>query len=255
MKQVVRVKGVTIGEGIPKICVPMVGKTLDELLEEAHLLKTIDLDIIEWRADFFEEVEDTSKVKMALKTIREVLTDKPIIFTFRSAKEGGQREVTSEFYFELNKEIIKTKLIDIVDIELFNDEVEIKRLIDEAHKNNVAVIISNHDFDKTPFKEEIISRILMAFELGGDIAKIAVMPNSAEDVITLLDATRIMKEEYADRPIITVSMGGKGLISRLAVELFGSDLTFAAVKNTSAPGQISVEELSRVMGLIHRSLQ
>lgn len=255
MKQVVRVKGVTIGEGIPKICVPMVGKTLDELLEEAHLLKTIDLDIIEWRADFFEEVEDTSKVKMALKTIREVLIDKPIIFTFRSAKEGGQREATLGSYFELNKEIIKTKLIDIVDIELFNDDVEIKTFIDEAHKNNVAVIISNHDFHKTPSKEEIISRLLRGFELGGDIAKIAVMPNSAEDVITLLDATRIMKEEYGDRPIITVSMGGKGLISRLAVELFGSDLTFAAVKNTSAPGQISVEELSRVMGLIHRSLQ
>lgn len=254
MKKVVTVKGVKIGEGLPKICVSMVGRTLDELLEEANFLQSLDLDVVEWRVDFFEDVENIDKVKTALQAIRKVLVYKPIIFTFRSAKEGGEREVSKEFYFELNKTIASTKLIDIVDIELFNEEEEIQTLIDVAHKNDVAVIISNHDFDKTPSKEEIISRLCRATELGGDIPKIAVMPNSTKDVITLLDATRIMKEKYANGPIITVSMGGEGVISRLTGELFGSDLTFGAAKKTSAPGQISVVDLRKIIQLLHNNL-
>jgi len=254
MKKIVNIKGVKIGEGLPKICVPMVGKTLDELLEEANFIKTIDVDIVEWRVDFFEDVKSIEKVKIALQEIKEVLVSKPIIFTFRSANEGGERKVSKEFYFQLNRKIIKTKLIDIIDIELFNDEKEIKYIINLSHKNNVAVIISNHDFDKTPSKDEIILRLCRGAKLGADICKIAVMPNSVEDVITLLDATRIMKEKYCDRPIITVSMGGKGIISRLSGELFGSDLTFASAKKTSAPGQISVVEFKKIIQLLHNNL-
>ncbi len=254
MKKIVTVKEVKIGQGIPKICIPIVGRTLEEILEEAVFLKTIDFDIIEWRVDYYEDVKYVDKVKVVLEEIRNILTNKPIIFTFRSAKEGGEKEVSRKFYFQLNKAIVLTGLIDIVDIELFNDEIEIKQLINIAHKNNVAVIISNHDFQKTPSKEEIILRLKRAAELGGDIPKIAVMPKSIEDLIILLDATRIMKEKYMDRPIVTISMGGKGLISRLTGELFGSDLTFAAAKKTSAPGQISSKELGEILKLLHNNL-
>jgi len=132
---------------------------------------------------------------------------------------------------------------------------EIKYMINLSHKNNVAVIISNHDFDKTPSKDEIILRLGRSAELGADIPKIAVMPNSAEDVITLLDATRIMREKYTHIPLITVSMGDKGIISRLTGELFGSDLTFAAASKTSAPGQISVTELRNIIKLLHKNLK
>ncbi len=254
MKKVVTVKGVTIGEGLPKICVPMAGQTLDELIEEAEYIKTIDTDIVEWRVDFFKDAKYIDKVTEALKYIRQYLAHKPIIFTFRTFKEGGKTEISEEFYFQLNKLIIETKMIDIVDIELFKDEEEIKKIIDLAHKNNVSVIISNHDFHRTPSKEEIILRLRKSIELGGDISKIAVMPISAEDVITLLDATRIMKEKFADQPMITMSMGGKGVISRLTGELFGSDITFAVAKKPSAPGQISVVDLRRIIQLLHDNM-
>lgn len=251
MKNIVAVKGVKIGEGIPKICVPIVGKTLEEILEEVQFLKTIDFDVVEWRVDFYDDVECIDKVKTSLEAIRSILIDKPIIFTFRSAKEGGEREIGTKFYFELNTSIIQTGLIDIVDIELFNDETEAKILIDVAHKNNVAVIISTHDFNKTPSKEEIILRLRRAMELGGDIAKIAVMPICTKDVITLLDATNTMTEKYKDRPIMAISMGKQGIISRLAGGLFGSDMTFAFAKKVSAPGQISSGELRKIMSLLH----
>ncbi len=251
MKNIVAVKGVKIGEGIPKICVPIVGKTLEEILEEVQFLKTIDFDVVEWRVDFYDDVECIDKVKTSLEAIRSILIDKPIIFTFRSAEEGGEREIGTKFYFELNTSIIQTGLIDIVDIELFNDEIESKTLIDVAHKNNVAVIISTHDFNKTPSKEEIILRLRRAMELGGDIAKIAVMPICTKDVITLLDATNTMTEKYKDRPIMAISMGKQGIISRLAGGLFGSDMTFASAKKISAPGQIASGELRKIMSLLH----
>ncbi|MEH6991928.1 type I 3-dehydroquinate dehydratase [Neobacillus drentensis] len=254
MKRSVSIKGISIGEGAPKICVPMVGKTIPELTEEAEFLKATDLDVVEWRVDFFDDVEDLEKVKDALGAIRSILYETPLVFTFRSAKEGGEKEVSTEYYFELNKVMVESGQIDIVDVELFNDEEEIKLLISAAHDNKVYVIISNHDFDKTPDKEEIISRLRKAQNLGGDLPKIAVMPKSAADVLTLLDATNTMNEQYADRPIITMSMAGKGLISRLAGEIFGSALTFGAAKKASAPGQVPVTELRNILSLINRSL-
>lgn len=254
MKKTVTIKGLTIGDGIPKICVPMVSENLIQLKEEAALLRSLDPDIVEWRADFFREVENFDKVEEALNEIRSILNDIPLIFTFRSAREGGQLEISNEYYFELNKKIVGTGHIDIIDVELFNDQNNIKSLIKEAHGNNVFVIISNHDFEKTPSKDEIISRLRKAQELGGDIPKIAVMPKNSSDVLTLLEATNTMNEEYADRPLITMSMSGKGVISRLTGELFGSAITFGAAKKASAPGQVPVDQLRNVLNVLHSNL-
>lgn len=250
----VYVKNITIGNGIPKICVPMIGRTIAELYEEASCLRNADFDIVEWRVDFFKDVKKIEEVKNALKKIRSILIDVPIIFTLRSKKEGGKIEVSREFYMELNEKIVQTKLIDIVDIELFNDKADIQKILHIAHINSTAVIISKHDFYNTPSKDEILSFLLKEQQLGGDILKIAVMPNCIEDVITLLEATYIMKKKYAKRPLITISMGGKGIISRIGGEIFGSDITFAALKKTSAPGQIPLYDLHRVIKLLHSNL-
>ncbi len=234
-----------------KICVPMVGKTVAALKEEAEMLQTIDLDVVEWRVDFFEDVKDLAKVGAALGEIRAILPETPILFTFRSAKEGGELAVSDEFYFELNETLARTGKVDLVDVELFNEEADVLRLIETAHKNNVKVVMSNHDFDKTPAKEEIVSRLTRMEALGADLPKIAVMPKSAGDVLTLLDATNTVSEK-ANQPIITMSMAGTGVISRLAGEVFGSAMTFGAAKKASAPGQIDVNELRHVLDLLHK---
>lgn len=252
MKSVVKIRNVVIGEGMPKICAPLVGKSLVELLEEASYLKELPLDLVEWRVDFYEDLLDIEKVKTVLQEIRKILSHIPIIFTFRSFKEGGQKEVSTEYYVKLNKEMIKTKLIDIVDIELFNDECHIKDMVSIAEENGVAIIISTHNFEKTPPKAEMLDKFNRATSFGAHIFKLAVMPSSTEDVINLLEATRIMKEHYGNMPIITMAMGKKGLISRISGEIFGSAVTFGAGKSLSAPGQISVEELRKIIGSIHK---
>lgn len=254
MKKVVKVKDIIIGEGMPKICIPILGETLEEIKEEAELLSTLDFDIVEWRSDFFQSIEDMGNMKLAIEIIKEKLEDKPIIFTLRSLKEGGKKEVCEALYFELNRRIVEAKSIDILDIELCHDEDEIKSLIHWAHRNGIKVIISNHDFQQTPSKDEILSRMDKAAQLGADIAKIAVMANDTEDVITVLDATRILKEDYLKIPLIAIAMGKKGMITRFAGEIFGSDITFATAKKTSAPGQIPVEDVKNIMGWIHQHI-
>ncbi len=254
MKKVITIRDVKIGEGTPKICVSLIGETLQQLLEEAVFLNTLDIDIVEWRVDFFEKVENLQEVKNALAVIREILSDKPLIFTFRSKKEGGEKEISTEFYFELNKAILETDMADLIDIELFNEEQRIKEMVEVARDYGVKVIISNHEFTMTPTKEEIILRLRKAQRLGGDIPKIAVMPASAADVLILLEATDTMNEKYADGPIVTISMGNKGVISRCAGELFGSAITFASAKKASAPGQIDVKDLRTILNLLHTNL-
>lgn len=255
MGKVVQVKNIRIGEGIPKICVPITGETMEQIMEEVSALRLVEMDIVEWRVDFYENAKETDKVVHTLDKIRTALPEVPIIFTFRTAKEGGEKAISPELYLELNKAIVKTGLIDIVDIELDNEAGLMKDIVEFAHLHGVCVIISNHDFHQTPSKEEIISRLNKAQELGADIPKIAVMPNSASDVLTLLEATNIMKEQYAKQPVITMSMAGSGVISRLAGEIFGSSVTFGAARKASAPGQVDVKELRNVLKLLHNNLE
>ena len=91
-------------------------------------------------------------------------------------------------------------------------------------------------------------------DLGADIPKIAVMPQSKADVLTLLSATEEMATNFADRPIITMSMAATGLISRLCGEVFGSAATFGAVGKASAPGQMNAKDLETILSLLHASL-
>ncbi len=249
-----QIKHLTIGEGIPKIIVPLVGTTKEEIIGEAQLVKELKPDVVEWRVDLYEGVENLALVKEMISMLRNTFAQELLLFTFRSHKEGGSKVISEEFYVQLNQTAIKTGDIDLVDVELFTGEEHVKAILSTAKESGVFVIMSNHDFEKTPDKEEIVSRLRKMQEYGADIPKIAVMPKSVADVITLLDATNTMKTQYGDRPLITMSMGGTGVISRLAGEVFGSAFTFGAGKEASAPGQIPVAELRKVLGILHESM-
>ena len=250
----VRIKNITIGEGRPKICVPIVSPIKEKIIQQASLLASHTADLVEWRADWYQDVDDIEKTLDTLREVSYALEDIPLLFTFRTKKEGGKRELSADLYEKLNLAVIASGNADLIDVELFTGDAIVKNLVKTAHANNVKVIASSHDFEKTPPQEEIISRLRTMQNLGADLPKIAVMPNSKQDVLTLLSATLEMNEHYADRPIITMSMSGTGLISRLAGECFGSALTFGAVGRVSAPGQIQSSDLKQVLEIIHYSL-
>ena len=180
----VEVRGVKIGEGIPKIIVPIVGTTKKEILEAADSLNGISMDLVEWRADWFDDVFDFEKVKDVLEELRKRLGSIPILFTFRTAGEGGEKVVSADEYAQLNIKAAQTGLVDLIDVEAFTGDAVVRKIIEEAHRTGVRVVASNHDFAATPLKDEIVSRLRRMQELGADIPKIAVMPRSSADVLT-----------------------------------------------------------------------
>ena len=250
----VKIRNMVLGEGVPKICVPIVGVTKEDILKEAEAITKLPADIVEWRIDCFENVYDFAALETVLKDLRKVLGELPLLMTFRTSKEGGEKAVEADVYTDINIKAAETGLVDAVDVEVFTGDEVVKKIIEGAHAAGVKVVASNHDFDKTPDKDEIVGRLCKMQELGADVPKIAVMPRSKKDVLTLLAATEEMTTEHADRPIITMSMAEQGVISRIAGEVFGSALTFGAAAKASAPGQMGVEDLKQMLTLLHESL-
>ncbi len=249
--QTVKVRNIEIGAGMPKICAPIVGRSMEEILGAAKRVGGAGVDLAEWRADYFLEVKDIGKALDVAGRLRETLGEMPLLFTFRTAKEGGELEITQAEYLRLNLRLIRSELVDLVDAELFSGEETVGEIIRTAHECGVIVVVSNHDFEKTPAREEIVGRLRKMQTLGADILKIAVMPKSRRDVLTLLCATEEMYTEYANKPLITMAMGKEGAVSRLCGEVFGSAVTFGAVGDKSAPGQMEAGKLRSVLEMLH----
>ena len=250
----VKIRDVELGRGIPKICVSIIEKRTKEIIKSAIDIKELGVDIIEWRADWFQDIFDRNEMLHTLERLRGILGNVPLLFAFRTGKEGGAQKIDPEMYVKINKRAIISGYVDLVDIELFTGEDEVMELVQLAKEYGVKIVMSNHDFQKTPPKEEIISRLCKMQEIGADVPKIAVMPQSKRDVLTLLEATEEMYSLHAKQPIVTMSMSGTGVLSRLCGEVFGSAMTFGAAGKASAPGQMEVEDLKTVMKLIHKGL-
>lgn len=247
-------RGVEIGTGRPKICVSITGRNRAEILHQINQISNMPFDMVEWRVDFFEELTDYIAVKEMVLDIDRLLINKPIIFTFRSSMEGGQKWIPAEQYSDLIHTAVGTGVVDIVDIELFMGDKFVENLISAVHRLGVKVLVSNHDFDKTPSRDKIFDRLKNMVYIGADIAKIAVMPKNKSDVLELLSAT-LEAEEKIDIPVVTMSMGKWGMISRISGEFFGSAITFGAGSSASAPGQIPSADLNKVLNILHTNLE
>ena len=235
--QVVEVRGVRIGEGAPKIIIPITGTTRDQILSEARLaVEDYSPDIIEWRADWFYDATNADGMVALAGEIGDIVGNMPILFTLRTSKEGGELTVKSDLYMDLNLKLAASGKIDIVDIELFTAEAVPDReaIIRKIQRCDVKIIGSSHDFSSTPDKVEMVSRLCAMRDMGVDICKLAVMPRRMSDVFALIEAANEYLERYRDRPVIAISMSKLGLISRMCGEL-------------SAPGQIDAIKLRNVL--------
>ncbi len=250
----VTVRKVTLGQGKPKICVPLMGKNQEEIERAAKEVKKLPADLVEWRADGFSDVLSAQAVVQSLALIRRILgEDVPVLFTVRTKKEGGAANLSAQEYSRCAYSAIEGGA-DLLDVEMSAGKETVFAIIQEAHRQGKKVILSSHDFSCTPKEEEMLSRLCRMQEWGADITKLAVMPKDASDVLRLLSVTLAMKETYADRPFITMSMGKDGLISRLCGETFGSCLTFGCGTKASAPGQMEARALRNVLYAVHKSL-
>lgn len=255
-----------LNQGMPKICIPIVEKTREEILQCATMLQESVADVIEWRGDFYEDLRDIPKLQETARLLKSRLGDKTILFTIRTAAEGGEVCLSFSEYEVILRQMAGMPEIAWIDVEMFwgyrdarlaetisskdSCHEPIRKLVQEL-RHYAVVIGSYHDFGKTPALEEISGRLMGIHEMGADIPKIAVMPKSREDVLTLMRATFLTKKALGSVPLITMSMGALGAISRVAGESFGSSLTFGCIEKSSAPGQIEAEKLREIMEILH----
>ena len=245
-----KIRNMELGAGRPKNCVPLTGSDQEQLQAEAEAAMKKSIDLVEWRGDCFCRVHDLTEMEQTAKILRQQMGDCPILFTCRT--EDGRFSISIRDYIELNKRMIATGCIDLVDVELFMGDMVCRELVEYAHAHHVAVVISNHEFEQTPDVDVMVRRLQSMRYLGADVPKIAVMPKNNRDVLKLLQATDTFNQWFGDCPIITMSMGKMGVISRLCGETFGSALTFATVGKASAPGQISVDEVETILDILHQ---
>ena len=207
-------------------------------------MKSAPFDFVEWRADFYQNIENPQVRFQAMAYLRDQLGDTPILFTLRTDSEGGMAGMETEEYIAMNLDVIETGLMDLIDVELSKGDDTMTTLVEAAHRAGMKIIASRHSTTSTPSKETIVSRLCQMQHLGADIAKYAVMPQNERDVLTLLDATLTMREEHKETPVITMSMGRQGIISRVCGSVFGSAITFGTAGKASAPGQLPADLLS-----------
>lgn len=253
MKKKLMIKNKIIGEGRPLICVSIMEKTKTEIVAEARRLVDAGAEMVEWRVDAFEEISSLNAIREVLQELGEIFADCIFVYTFRSKAQGGLLELDEESIVDIHEVAAESKVVDFVDVEYFaveNCSKEIRNL----QKMGVHVIASHHDFEQTPDENMMSILLEKMLEGGADIVKLAVMPQSTFDVLSLLKVTAEFKETYPSSPVITMSMGPMGSISRVAGEYFGSCVTFGAGTKASAPGQIEREKLIEILEILHESM-
>ncbi len=246
----VEVKGKVFGGEKGLACIPMVPTTREALVEETKSVVQMGPDIIEWRVDYFDQAGDPAATADTLKEISQYLTDIPLIFTLRHVCEGGAKEYPQDVRLATIKAAVETGCADIVDIEACNEKEFIDEVKAVTAANGSKLILSYHDFQTTPSEDFIFNKLVEEQALGADLPKLACMPQNFGDVLTLMKATYRARTGGVDQPMITMSMGEVGKISRVIGDYYGSDMSFVVGQAASAPGQIPVAVVKQLWELL-----
>lgn len=248
------VKDLELDDGSFKICVPLTSRSEVALMNDLLHLKGKVFDLIEWRADYyFANQEDLENLNLKpLRLIRKMISDKPLIVTFRDISEGGQSAIEEIKLLEFRKNVIDSGIADIIDIEVMNFKMKgeahaqihkkYEDLLERAKEKGIKVILSFHDFNHSPEVQVMIDCLLLEEKFGADLAKIAYFAKNQIDAINLMEASKIAARRLKI-PHIAIAMGEEGSITRYSRRESSSAVTFASISGSSAPGQLSLDEL------------
>jgi 3-dehydroquinate dehydratase I len=241
------------GGRLPAICAPLVGRTPDQLAAEAAAVVLKQPDLLEWRVDFFESIANTTAVLAAGAQLRRAAGRIPILFTRRSESEGGQPIALGEpQVLALYEAVAAAGVVDLLDFEMSRAPADIERVRALCARHGLSLVLSFHDFHRTPSADDLQARFAQAHRLGADVAKVAVMPQSVEDVHRLLGAT-LQASQALPIPVVSMAMGGLGAVTRVCGGMFGSALTFAVGAAPSAPGQMPIADVRAALAVLERA--
>jgi 3-dehydroquinate dehydratase I len=253
--KLIHLHGKPIGGGtLPLICTPLVGRSREDVMAELSAVLPKAPDLIEWRVDHFAGIGDTALMIDTARAMKAAAGATPILFTRRSSKEGGEAIALAEAdVIRLYEAVCAARCVDLIDYEMVNGPADFARVRAAARANDIALVASYHNFQSTPEAAALVAKFAEAEALGGDVAKVAVMPRGPEDVLTLLGAT-YQASRTVGLPLISMSMGAYGSLSRMMGWVYGSAVTFAVGKSSSAPGQVPIEELRAVLRTVRKSV-
>ena len=222
-----------------KIVVPIMPRSLEEA-QAIELSKFDDVDIIEWRADFLSK----EAIMAVAPAIFEKFAGLEVLVTIRTDKEGGNIQLTDDEYVQLLKDINAIFNPDYIDFEYFSHMDAFQQMLNFSN-----LVLSYHNFDETP--ENLMEAFSELTALAPRVVKIAVMPESEQDVLDLMNYTRWFKTLNPEQEYATMSMGKLGRISRLSGDVFGSSWSFASLEHVSAPGQIALADMKKIREVLN----
>ncbi len=235
----IHLAGLAFGAGLPKICVPLTAGDLPGLERELAAAAALPADLFEWRLDCFQ-----GDPASGLALLREKAR-LPLLATLRTKGQGGAADPSPQKYEAQLLDLLGQGGFQLLDIEFSWGRETVSRLIRAAHEKGVGVIVSHHDFQKTPDAAPMVELLREMKSLGADLPKLAVTPRFPGDVLALMEATLETSETLG--PVVTMSMGALGRLSRVSGGLTGSCMTFGAGASASAPGQIPAARLSELL--------
>ena len=262
----ITIRGITLGDGVPKICVPIIGRTDEEVLaqseaiareaerlKEAGIRKAPCVDIVEFRADYYDNICNQTILTELLQKLREQHPDRLLLFTFRTEEEGGElrHDRAGSMLEDIYAWAMVSGYIDLLDVELLSGNYRVVRTATKAKDLGIAVVVSYHNFEETPHNGTLEELLWDMEQLGGDILKIAATPKNQFDVDRVLELTEQIRKgktrQEITKPVVLISMTKLGERSRTEGAKLGSAFTFGCVGSSSAPGQIPLEDLARAL--------
>ena len=244
--KIINIGNLELGDNKPeRIIVPITAKTYKDVLVQANRLITEPVDIIEWRLDYLQSnLSDFDTLIGTAIDLKSILGETPIIATNRTVKEGGDFDYSGNLYTDTYNQLIQAEIIDAIDVEFSREDIEIAQLRSLTTNGDVTMIMSHHDFEKSPDKNELIFLMSQMAKGNPDIIEVAIAATNREDVMNLMDAT-LAADHQIQQPLITLSIGELGKITQLAGKTFGRIATYGPIENN--PNQLSVSMLKDVL--------
>lgn len=252
-KKTARLGSVILGDGAPKICVPVMGSDMEQIRRAACEACAAGAEIIELRIDSLSSDPSAEAAKAACRIVRESAAGIPLLFTQRTVRDGGAGSPDAVAYEALLTEMVKSHLCEAIDCELSVGDKAFARIVKAAHENEVIVVGSSHEFGEIGEMQRAGDWLLKQEALGADVCKAAVMTRTGEEA---LHAALVMTRagQVLHVPMIAIAMGPAGVITRLCGECMGSCLTFGTAGRASAPGQIDAYRLRTALDIVHGAL-
>ncbi|ARJ51338.1 type I 3-dehydroquinate dehydratase [Staphylococcus lutrae] len=216
--------------------------------ELQHVTRYVDdFDILELRIDALTHCE-IATVRQIVQQLIECSTAFELLVTYRTSDQGGQGRLSQDDYLQLLRDLATLEHIDMIDIEWAQYQDNRRQIVEAIHQGGKISIASYHNFNETPQIEVLKKTYYHMAQLGANHLKIAVMPHSQQDVLTLLQALTEASEALPQW-VTGIAMGQLGRISRTAQNAFGGALSYGALFDNVAPGQLHVHTLAEVLPL------